>query len=277
MIRSCIVVAFALVVIACADVAPEAASVQEPSQDAGEAPVAVPAAAKPSVARPSVKPVRRARRARPAGQGAVVASVTDGDTIKLRDGRRVRLVQIDTPEVYGGAECGGRTASSALKQQLPPGTRVRLVADAATDSTDRYDRQLRYVLKGDRNLNLWLVQHGHAAPYFYDGERGRYAPQLERAARRAKARRLGMWGTCPNAVLDARRGVSTGRIGGSGASGAGDAAAGAGQLRTDAAGLPLAPSGGPDLDCADFAGPVRVTAGDPHRLDRDGDGIGCDS
>lgn len=31
-----------------------------------------------------------------------------------------------------------------------------------------------------------------------------------------------------------------------------------------------------DLDCSDFSGPVRVEPGDPHRLDRDGDGIGCE-
>ena len=35
---------------------------------------------------------------------AVVATVTDGDTVRLADGRRVRLVQIDTPELNTG-EC----------------------------------------------------------------------------------------------------------------------------------------------------------------------------
>lgn len=32
-----------------------------------------------------------------------------------------------------------------------------------------------------------------------------------------------------------------------------------------------------DLDCADLPGPVRVTGADPHGLDRDGDGIGCEA
>lgn len=39
-------------------------------------------------------------------------------------------------------------------------------------------------------------------------------------------------------------------------------------------GLPPPP---PDKDCSDFVGPVPVGPGDPHRLDRDGDGIGCES
>ena len=33
--------------------------------------------------------------------------VTDGDTVVLRNGQKVRLVQIDTPEVYFGTECYG--------------------------------------------------------------------------------------------------------------------------------------------------------------------------
>ncbi len=34
---------------------------------------------------------------------------------------------------------------------------------------------------------------------------------------------------------------------------------------------------GIDLDCADVRRTVKVTGSDPHRLDRDGDGWGCES
>jgi micrococcal nuclease len=34
---------------------------------------------------------------------------------------------------------------------------------------------------------------------------------------------------------------------------------------------------GVDLDCNDIGHPVRVTGPDPHRLDNDGNGIGCES
>lgn len=34
---------------------------------------------------------------------------------------------------------------------------------------------------------------------------------------------------------------------------------------------------GYDLDCPDVGHPVRVTGADPHRLDRDRDGVGCES
>jgi endonuclease YncB( thermonuclease family) len=39
-----------------------------------------------------------------ASGSGVVAAVYDGDTLTLRDGRRIRLVQIDTPEL-GTGEC----------------------------------------------------------------------------------------------------------------------------------------------------------------------------
>jgi micrococcal nuclease len=34
---------------------------------------------------------------------------------------------------------------------------------------------------------------------------------------------------------------------------------------------------GVDLDCKDVGHPVRVSGPDPHRLDNDGNGIGCES
>ncbi|WP_254705802.1 excalibur calcium-binding domain-containing protein [Streptomyces vilmorinianum] len=39
---------------------------------------------------------------------------------------------------------------------------------------------------------------------------------------------------------------------------------------------PGPPAGVPDVDCSDLPGPVWVGPSDPHRLDRDGDGIGCE-
>jgi hypothetical protein len=37
--------------------------------------------------------------------------------------------------------------------------------------------------------------------------------------------------------------------------------------------VPLYP---PDVDCADVNGPIHVTGSDPHGLDADGDGWGCE-
>jgi micrococcal nuclease len=138
--------------------------------------------------------------------------VADGDTVDLRNGARVRLVQIDTPEVYFGTECYGPQASALTKRLLPPGTAVRLLVEPATDRVDDYGRLLRYVVRArdGLNVNVRLVAVGAAAPYFYDGRRGRYANRLETLAKHARARHLGLWGACPKTRLDPYRGVSTG-------------------------------------------------------------------
>jgi endonuclease YncB( thermonuclease family) len=140
-----------------------------------------------------------------------VDHVVDGDTIALRNGQRVRLVQIDTPEVFFGAECYGRAASAQTKRLLPVGTRVRLLAEPATDRVDHYGRLLRYVIRVNRvlNVNIRLVAVGAAAPYFYNGRRGRYARLLEVLAKRARARKLGLWGACPHTPYDPYEGVQT--------------------------------------------------------------------
>jgi endonuclease YncB( thermonuclease family) len=138
--------------------------------------------------------------------------VADGDTVDLRNGARVRLVQIDTPEVYFGTECYGPQASAITKRLLPPGTAVRLLIEPATDRVDEYGRLLRYVIRARDGLdvNLRLVAVGAAAPYFYDGRRGMYASRLEQLAKHARAERFGLWGACPHTRLDPDRGVATG-------------------------------------------------------------------
>jgi micrococcal nuclease len=143
------------------------------------------------------------------GTRAVVAAVVDGDTIELRNGRRVRLLQIDTPEL-GSHECYAREAAEALRKILPAGTEVRLTADRKLDRRDRYGRLLRYVFEGNRNVNLTLVEQGAASVWFYQGDRGRYATRLMRMARAAKADAIGLWGACPDTPLDPLHAVDTG-------------------------------------------------------------------
>jgi endonuclease YncB( thermonuclease family) len=151
-----------------------------------------------------------AAQAQPAAPASfTVASITDGDTLRLTNGARVRLLQIDTPEL-GTGECYSRTARTALLARVPVGSRVVLEADARLDRVDRYGRLLRYVHRGTMNVNVALVRAGAAAPYFYGGDRGRYATRLLAEAGRAKAARRGLWGACRGTVLDPYRAVDTG-------------------------------------------------------------------
>jgi endonuclease YncB( thermonuclease family) len=131
---------------------------------------------------------------------ARVISVTDGDTIKvqLAGGSRpdVRLIGIDTPEVYGGQECGGPEASTSLKRRLHPGDRVRLISDPSQDNRDRYGRILRYVEKKGSDMNRLQVRRGWAHVYVYGGNPFRRVKPYRASQRSAKQRNLGVWGQC---------------------------------------------------------------------------------
>ncbi|HEX3291185.1 MAG TPA: thermonuclease family protein [Gaiella sp.] len=146
----------------------------------------------------------------PAGASAraVVEWVNDGDTLTLTNGAKVRLVQIDAPEL--GTDCYGRAALDALVTLAPKGTPVRLVRDAALDDRDRYGRLLRYVFIRGENVNVALVREGAASPYFFRNGRGRYAAQLLDAVDAARKAHRGYWGTCPDARLNTGLGSITG-------------------------------------------------------------------
>ena len=132
----------------------------------------------------------------------------DGDSLRTTSGRRVRLLQIDAPELHG--DCFGKAALSALRQLTPTGTRVTLVRDPDLDQTDRYGRLLRYVIVNGTNVNVALVRGGTASPYFFRNERGRYADELLEAVEKARAEKLGYWGACPKAKLNTGLGSITG-------------------------------------------------------------------
>ncbi|MFL5933719.1 MAG: thermonuclease family protein [Gaiellaceae bacterium] len=211
--------------------------------------------------------------AAPAADTGVVASVYDGDTIGLTDGRRIRLVQIDTPEL-GSGECYSRASRTALLSLVPLRSTVVLEADPVLDRVDRFGRLLRYVRRGGVNANLELVRRGAGAPYFYGGDRGRYAGPLLAAAKSAKAAKRGLWGACPKTALDPLHAIETGT-------------SGPPEKKPPANGKcdpnyapECVPPYPPDLDCADIVAlgiaPVHVTGSDPHRLDGDGDRLGCE-
>ncbi len=147
------------------------------------------------------------------GQLSRIARVIDGDTVALANGARVRLVQIDTPEVYYSPECYGKQASAVTKHLLPVGTLVRLYREPKTDAVDQYGRLLGYVVRvsDGLNVNVQLVRVGAAGPYFYGYRRGRYANLLVRLALRARAKHIGLWGHCPDTPYDPNHGISTGR------------------------------------------------------------------
>jgi endonuclease YncB( thermonuclease family) len=128
---------------------------------------------------------------------ARVVNVVDGDTVDVRKRsgtvERIRILGIDTPEVYGGIECGGR-AASALMKRLARG-KLRVTTDPKQPKRDRYGRLLAYVSRGGTDLGRRMVSKGRARVYVVGSRFSRYGSYM-RAQRIARADSRGTWGSC---------------------------------------------------------------------------------
>ena len=249
--------ALAALAMACGD----SGESEEPASEA-PASTSTPVAAPTSTPTPSPKPT-------PSGlQRATVSDVVDGDTIGVViDGQefRLRLILIDTPEVFGGEECFGREASTFAKSLTPVGTDVALERDVS--ETDRFDRLLRYVYLPDgRMMNEVLVREGYARLSIFPPD-VKYVDRIRAAEAQARDSGSGLWSACvatatptptrtppPQATQPPRQNCDP---------------------SYPSVCIPRFP---PDLDCGEI--PFRrftVLQPDPHGFDRDRNGIGCES
>lgn len=135
----------------------------------------------------------------PQGQSATrekagVARVIDGDTFELENGKRVRLIGIDTPESVSPDQSKntefGKLASAFTKEKLE-GKTVYLEKDVS--ETDQYGRLLRYAYLEDGTFyNEYLVKEGMANPSTYPPD-VKYADVFVKAQQYAEANNKGLW------------------------------------------------------------------------------------
>ena len=94
-----------------------------------------------------------------------VAHVYDGDTVRLDDGRKVRFIGINTPEIgHDGepSEPQGEEARQALQQLLQGQSRIAL--HYGKEREDRYGRLLAHLYLADqRSVQEYLLEQGVAA------------------------------------------------------------------------------------------------------------------
>jgi endonuclease YncB( thermonuclease family) len=108
---------------------------------------------------------------------ARVVDVVDGDTIHVwaRDGNKasIRLIGINTPEIYNGVECGGYAAKRYARRLVKPGMHVTLLRVRTQGNYDRYGRSLRYViLPRNRDLGANMLRSGLAVTAYDSGSYG---------------------------------------------------------------------------------------------------------
>ena len=139
----------------------------------------------------------------PGAQEAVVVRHTDGDTLVLRGigagplpgtPTKVRVLEIDTPEVNPVVECFGREAAARLAELVPTGSRVRVEADRET--RDRFGRALLYLWTADGvSVEEVLLREG-LAQVLYLRPNDRHLDHFRVVEAEARDAGRGLWSAC---------------------------------------------------------------------------------
>lgn len=126
----------------------------------------------------------------------LVEKVIDGDTILIENNIRIRLLNIDAPEINS---CYAQEAKEYLTKTLL-GKEILLQKDQTAQ--DSFDRLLRYVFiyeedpeKDNLFVNSMLVENGYAQEAYIQPNRT-YLAQLQADEREAKENNKGLWGVC---------------------------------------------------------------------------------
>ena len=141
-------------------------------------------------------------RPAPAEGWYTAVRVVDGDTLVVspnpnpasREGDRIRLIGVDTPESVAPnrpVEYFGKEAAEFTRRQCE-GRRVRLVFDPA-QTQDRYGRTLAYVYLEDGTfLNAEIIRQGYG--FAYTRFPFAYLEEFRALEREARDARRGLWG-----------------------------------------------------------------------------------
>jgi micrococcal nuclease len=191
-----------------------------------------------------------------------VVSIGDGDTITVQQQESkitVRLACIDAPET---SQKGGTASTIYLKQLLSAGNSVEL----RTVTTDRYGRTVGEIYQNGNSINLKMVEQGQAVVYdrYLDACSQTKEDFLE-AEQQAQLANRGFWSE-PNVMpWDYRQGDRVPNN----------------HRASNDSNLPVCVES--DCNCSNFANQneaqrvLNAFSGDPHRLDRDRDGVACES
>lgn len=142
---------------------------------------------------------------------AETVSVTDGDTIDVRNGKEnftVRLLGVDTPETYSSnnpeefglrdslenREClekWGERATGLVREELADHS-VSVETDPDADRRGTYGRLLAYIhhKNSSKSVNLELVEEGYGRLYESDFSR---IESFRDAERNAIEKEIGIW------------------------------------------------------------------------------------
>lgn len=122
-----------------------------------------------------------------------VTRVVDGDTIKLSNGEKVRLIGVDTPELHHPSKPVQYFAEEAYQfvKKLIEGQEVRLEYDF--QRKDKYGRTLAYVYRNSDGLflNAEIVKQGYG--FAYTRFPFKHLDEFRKLEQEAREKQLGLW------------------------------------------------------------------------------------
>lgn len=126
----------------------------------------------------------------------VVRRASDGDTIRLSTGERIRLIGVDTPELTDNRPEMRRFAeeAAAFVRGLVEGKHVRLEYDR--ERSDKHRRTLAYVYLQDGTfLNAEIIRQGFGR--VCTQHRFKYREEFRKLEREAEQNSRGLWSNGP--------------------------------------------------------------------------------
>ena len=140
----------------------------------------------------------------------IVTKVIDGDTFKMSNGEKVRLLGIDTPEKFDSEKLNRETsrsgkdketikklgeAASEYVRKLVEGKKVKLVKEPGGDDKDKYGRSLRYVYSEDGTfINAKIIEDGYANVFNSSSISKSKMDQFRKLETEARESKRGLWG-----------------------------------------------------------------------------------
>lgn len=112
----------------------------------------------------------------------IVKKVIDGDTIELFDGRKIRMIGINTPEKGKFSSLESLNFTKNLENK----TIIIMYRE-----TDRYERILGYILFNNEIFNKKILEEGLAHLYYY--KKDNFYDEMKEAEEFARQNKKGIW------------------------------------------------------------------------------------
>jgi endonuclease YncB( thermonuclease family) len=149
------------------------------------------------------------------GKPGIVARVIDGDTVHLADGRKVRLLGIQAPELHPAPD-DPRPAEPWAKQSSHALTQLLLHKEVALyygpTRKDKFGRHLAHIVRAEdksaRTPPIWvqtyMLENGHARAYLF-ADNPVLSTELLQAESNARENNMGLWALKAYRIANANR------------------------------------------------------------------------